>query len=472
MMAGTVTERGRLDVLDKMTGELLGSVEADDAASTTAALERARGGFAEWSALPAHRRAEVLERFADDLDARREEIAVLLTRETGKILPDSRAELAAAARIFRGFARESLRHFGQSIPLDRQEGLETDLMITAHEPLGVVAAIVAFNFPAELYAHKVGAALAGGNAVVVKPSEANPLVGNRLTAMLHAAGVPADALVVVNGDGAVVGEALSRSSVIRAISFTGSSRVGAIIAENAARNVVRTFLELSANDALVVLDDADIDAAVAGSLDGRLLANGQVCCATKRILVDEAVADEFTRRLVERVSAVVTGDPLDEGVGVGPLISERAAAGVESQIARAVSQGAEVLLGGGREGALVEPTVLRAPRDSDIVVDDEVFGPVFTILPVGGEDEAVRVANASSYGLTAAVFSADVSRAYRVAERIEAAIVSINGSNNYRPDGSSFGGYKRSGLGREGFFTSLDEYTQVKSIVLRGLRTR
>lgn len=459
------------EVFDKSTGELIDTVRADTAETTRAALERAQDGFREWAAFPAHRRADILRRFADALVADRDELAVLLARETGKIIGNARAEIEAAARIFRGFADESLRHFGESIPLDRQVGLEGDLMITRHEPLGVVAAIVAFNFPAELYAHKVAAALAGGNAVVVKPAEKNPLVGIRMTRMLHEVGVPEDTLQAVNGDGAIVGDALSRSPLIRAISFTGSSRVGAIIAENAARNVVRTFLELSANDALVVLDDADIEQAVDESITGRLLANGQVCCATKRIIVQESVADMFVKMLEHRLSSVVVGSPLDESVLVGPLISEDAARGVERQIAHAVSQGAVLVAGGARAGATIPPTILRAPADADIVVDDEVFGPVFTVVVVPDEQTAITVANGSSFGLTAAVFSRDVYRAYRIAERLDAAIVSINGSNNYRPDGSAFGGYKRSGIGREGYFGSLGEYTQVKSIVFRGIRS-
>jgi len=463
--------RETFEVLDKWTGEVIERVPADDAESTRAALEAAQQGFSEWSGLPAHRRAEVLERFADSLDEKNEELATLLTRETGKILSDSRGEIAAAARIFRGFARESLRHFGDAIPLDRQPGLEGDLMITKHEPLGVVAAIVAFNFPAELYAHKVAAGLAGGNAVVVKPADKNPLVGNRMTRLLHEAGVPENALIVLNGSGSVIGSALSGSPLIRAISFTGSSRVGVMIAEAAARNMTRTFMELSANDALLVLDDADVDHAVEESLNGRLLANGQVCCATKRIVLHRDIADEFIVRLQVRLAEVgITGESPAPEVKVGPLISEEAAAGVEAQVAAALEQGAEILSGGERRGAHYAPTILRVPETCGIASDEEVFGPVFSVIVVEDDEAAVRVSNGSSYGLTGAVFSRDIYRAYRIADRLEAAIVSINGSNNYRPDGSSFGGYKQSGLGREGYLSSLEEYTQVKSIVLRGIR--
>ncbi|UOR02494.1 aldehyde dehydrogenase family protein [Leucobacter allii] len=431
-------------VHDKWTGEVIAHVPADDAESTRRALEEAQQGFAEWSRLPAHRRAAILERFADSLDEQNEEIAELLTRETGKIISDARAEIAAAARIFRGFARESLRHFGDAIPLDRQPGLEGDLMLTKHEPLGVVAAIVAFNFPAELYAHKVAAGLAGGNAVVVKPADKNPLVGNRMTALLHAAGVPTRALIVLNGRGSVIGPELSASPLIRAISFTGSSRVGVMIAENAARNMTRTFMELSANDALLVLDDADIDHAVEESLNGRLLANGQVCCATKRIVLHCSIAEAFIARLRTRLAEVgVTGDSPAPGVKVGPLISEDAAAGVEAQVAAALAQGAEIVSGGVRRGAHYEPTILRVPETCDIATDDEVFGPVFSVIVVDDDDAAVRVSNSSSFGLTGAVFSRDIYRAYRIADRLEAALVSINGSNNYRPDGSSFGGTSR-----------------------------
>lgn len=472
MNTQTTSGQGTFDVLDKWTGELIGQVRADDEHSTQRALEAAQDGFAEWSGLPAHRRAEILERFADLLEAETSSLAQLLTRESGKILADAHGELAAAGRIFRGFARESLRFFGEAIPLDRQAGLEHDLMITKHEPLGVVAAIIAFNFPAELYAHKVAAGLAAGNAVVVKPAESNPLVGIRLTELLHEAGVPENALIVVNGDGATVGGTISRSPLIRAISFTGSSRVGVQIAETAARNMTRTLMELSANDALLVLDDADVDLAVDAALDGRLLANGQVCCATKRIILQQPIVGAFVERLEQRLSEVATlSRRPDDHAKIGPLISEPAAERLAAQVEAAVSQGATVVSGGAREGAFFPPTILDVPVNCDIATDEELFGPIFSMITVVDDDDAVRVSNASSFGLTGAVISRDIYRAYRIAERLETAIVSINGSNNYRPDGSAFGGYKQSGLGREGYFSSLHEYTQVKSIVLRGIRT-
>ncbi len=466
-----MTDNTTFDVRDKWTGDLIAQVPSQNAAEVQQALRDAQEGFATWSTLPAHRRAEILERFADLLAEEAGELAELLARESGKILGDAVGELQATGRIFRGFARESLRLFGEAIPLDRQAGLEGDLMITKHEPLGVVAAIIAFNFPAELYAHKVAAALAAGNSVVVKPAESNPLVGRRLTEILHRAGVPENAVIVVNGDGSLVGRELSGSPLIRAISFTGSYRVGVEIAEAAAPNMTRTFMELSANDALIVLDDADLDIAVRAALDGRLLANGQVCCATKRIIVQRGIAPEFTERLREGVAASAqrAATPGD-GSKIGPLITEAAAERLSTQIDAAVAQGATVLDGNNRDGAFYSATVLEVPVDADIAVDEELFGPVFSIIVVDDDEAALSVSNRSSYGLTGAVISRDIYRAYRVADRLETAIVSINGSNNYRPDGSAFGGYKRSGVGREGYLSSLHEYTQVKSISFRGIR--
>jgi len=458
-----------IPVLDKATGDVLGVVPAQTAGDVEDALTRARRGFLRWSELPLHRRAAALHAFAHEVDSRRQSLARLLARENGKVLADALIEVDTTARIFRGFAEESVRLFGQTIPLDRQEGLEADLLITRHEPLGVVAAILAFNFPAELFAHKVGAALAGGNAVVVKLPEPDPLTCLALVDMLHSAGVPEDALIALTGGGEEVGGALSRSDRIDAISFTGSSRVGRIIAQNAAPNIVRTSLELSGNDAFIVAADADLPLAIAHAREGRRATNGQVCIATKRLFVAEPVLEEFCRRLAETVDGIAVGNPLDGDAELGPLISEDAARRVEEQVAAAVARGARPVRTGRREGRFFHPAVLVLGPDDPIATDEEIFGPVFSLIPVRDVEEGVDRANASAFGLNAAVFTSDVYAGIRAAARLQAGIVSLNGGNLYRPDGSSFGGYKRSGLGREGYLYSLHEFTQLKSIVLRGV---
>lgn len=458
-----------IEVRNKYDGALLGTIPAGTAADARAALDAAPEGARAWAATPAHRRVAILKAAAAEIRARRAELSAVLSAENGKTITHATAEIDTTARIIEGFAEESLRLFGQTIPLDIQEGLEADLMITVREPLGVLVGIVPFNFPAELYAHKVGAALAGGNAIVVKPPEDDPIVTILLTEILHRAGVPGAALQLVTGYGDVVGSHLSQSPDIAAVTFTGSTEVGTIVAANAGRNVVRVFLELSGNDAFIVCADADVQAAVEHAVAGRIFANGQVCVATKRIMVARSRYDEFLAVLRDRVQALRVGDPMSEHTDVGPLISVDAARRVERQIQEAVGQGARLLAGGVRDGAFVTPAVLEIDRGVAIATDEEIFGPVFSVLAVDDLDDAIELANASQLGLNAAVFTADLQQAIRAGRRIQAGIVSVNGGNAYRPDVAAFGGYKKSGLGREGINYTLEEFTQVKSIVLRGV---
>lgn len=458
-----------ISIRNEATGVVVGTVPSGTPQDVARALELARAGARQWSAIPAHRRSEILLKFVELAKEQADELALLLAAESGKVLAHSRNELETALRIFTGYAEETKRLFGEAIPLDVQPGLEGDLLVTRREPLGVVAAVLAFNFPVELYAQKVGAALAGGNAVIVKPPEDDSLTCVRITELLHQAGVPQKSLQVVTGYGDRVGAPLTTSELIDAVSFTGSSAVGTAIAESAARNGIRAFLELSGNDAFIVCADADVDLAVSHAAMGRLYGNGQVCVATKRIMVAEAVYDRFLQKLLAEVSGKVMGDPTDPQTEIGPLINERAALKVESQVQQAISEGATLLLGGKREGAFFEPTVLEIDADMSIATDDEIFGPVFSVLKFAQVDDAVKLANDSSYGLGGAVFSRDFNQAFAVAAAMQTGMVSINGGNCYRPDLSAFGGYKKSGIGREGFHYTLEEMTQLKSIVMRGI---
>lgn len=351
----------------------------------------------------------------------------------------------------------------------KQEGLENDLMITKREPLGVIVGILAFNFPTELFAQKAGAALAAGNAIVVKPPEDDSLTVLRLAEMLLEAGVPGNVLQVVTGYGEEVGDYLAKSPLINAVSFTGSSRVGQIIAENAAKNINRVFLELSGNDATIVCSDSNIDEAVQHIVDGRKLTNGQVCIATKRVLIERAIFDVMKEKIVHEVSKIRVGNQLDENTEIGPLINVEAAKKVEQQINHTVNEGGIILIGGKRNEAIMEPTVMEVSKDMAVAKDEEIFGPVYSIMPFDSYDEAIEITNNSSYGLNAAIFTNDIYKAMDAANKIEAGLVSVNGSNLYRPDCSAFGGYKKSGLGREGTAYTLQEFTQIKSIALRGV---
>ncbi|GEN34777.1 MULTISPECIES: aldehyde dehydrogenase family protein [Aneurinibacillus] len=460
-----------IEVRNMATMEVIDTTPAATVQDAQEALEAARQGAEVWAATPVYKRVQCIRNFLEKMKERKEELARLLSMENGKILAQARAELDAAAGIFEGFAEESKRLFGQTIPLEIQEGLEKDLMITKREPLGVIVGILPFNFPAELFAHKVGSALAAGNAIIIKAPEDDPLTVIRMTEMLHEAGVPGNVLQIITGYGEEVGDYLAKSPLVNAVSFTGSTETGIHIAGNGAKNLSRVFLELGGNDAMIICEDADIDAAVQDAVDGRLLANGQVCCATKRILLHESVHDEFRDKLVATLSTKRLGNQLDEATDVGPLVSEEAAMRVEEQIQYTVSQGATLILGGKRvNSTFIEPTVLEGvTRDMDVAKDMEIFGPVFPLISFSSYEEAIEISNQSMYGLNGAIYTRDVYKAIDAGNRIQAGIVSVNGGNCYRPMCSAFGGYKKSGIGREGTAYTLEEVTQIKSIVLRGV---
>jgi len=459
-----------IEVRNMATQELIDTVPAATIEDAQEALEAAQLGAKIWAQTPVYRRVEIINQFCHSVRAKRTELAQLLSAENGKILMQAEKEINAAAAIFEGFAEESKRLFGQTIPLEIQPGLEKDLMITKREPLGVIVGIIPFNFPAELFSHKVGAALASGNAVIVKPPEDDPLTVIRLAELLHEAGVPKNVLQVVTGYGEEVGDYLAKSPLIQAVSFTGSTEVGTLIAQNGAKNLSRVFLELGANDATIVCEDGDVDAAVDFAIAGRLHAAGQVCCANKRILVQKSIYEEFKGKLVEKVSSKRMGNQLEEGTDIGPLINEEAAAKVYEQIQHTIQQGAKLILGGRRvKEAFIEPTILEASKEMDIAEDMEIFGPVFALIPFETHMEAIEIVNQSNFGLNSSIFTRDVYKALEAGNKIQAGVVSINGGTVYRPICCAFGGYKKSGIGREGTLYTLEEFTQVKSIVLRGV---
>jgi len=463
---GAVSEAEVIEVRNPATGELLGTVTAATADGVEDAIAAAQDGRRAMAALPAHARADLLMRVADGITERAEELARLLASENGKPILQTRGEVAAAIRIFRGFAEESKRLFGRQVPLDAVPGLEHDLAFTIREPLGVVAAIVPFNYPVELYAHKAAAALAAGNAVIVKPPEKCPLALVEIAGIVADAGPPAAAHQLVHG-GPQVAQALARSAGVQFISLTGSTAAGRAIAELAAHSLKRVHLELGGNDPMIVCADADVDKAAEAVVLGRLArGNGQICCAVKRVFVEAEVYDEMAERLTEKATALVVGDPLDERTDVGPLITETAARAVEASVAASVEGGATLAAGGTRDGAFIAPTVLTSVRPDEPVVAEEVFGPVAPLVRVQSADEALAHANASPYGLQAAVFTADIRRAFSLARRLEVGGVVINGSSALRAENLSFGGVKLTGNARESIHDTLLDMTDEKAIIV------
>jgi succinate-semialdehyde dehydrogenase/glutarate-semialdehyde dehydrogenase len=411
-----------------------------------------------------------MRRAAELMRVHREELATLLARENGKPIDQARGEVDTTIRIFQGCAERVVAWEEEARFLDSEEGREADVQITRHEPLGVIGAIVPFNFPSELNAWKVAPAIATGNTVVVKPSRLAPLTVIREMELLHEAGVPADVVQIVNGD-QELGRALASHPIPAGISLTGSTEAGISVATAGAKTLKRVALELGGNDAMVVFADADMDRVVSEAVWGRSLANGQVCCANKRILVEKKAADQLVERLAGSFGGLRMGDPLNADTGLGPLISEGAAAGVADQVRHSVDQGAKLICGRpATDRAFFAPTVLVDENAAaDVSHDLEIFGPVLDVIPFDSEDRAVEIANRSIYGLSGAVFSRDLARAMRVALEMETGHISINGTGLYRADAVAWGGYKLSGNVREGLGTSLAEFMQTKTLTLRSV---
>ncbi|MGI5240941.1 aldehyde dehydrogenase family protein [Dactylosporangium sp. CA-139066] len=456
-----------ISVRNPGTGEPLGEVVEHDSGQVDAIVARAAGeGRQAMAALAAHEREGLLRRVADLIESELEDLARLLAAENGKPIQQTRGEVQAAVRIFRGYAGEATRLFGRQIPLDAVPGLERHLAVTVREPLGVVAALVPFNYPVELYAHKAAAALAAGNPVVVQPPLRCPLAVLRVAELVQLAGAPKHAHQVVLG-GAALSQALAAHPGIAAVSLTGSTAAGREIARLGAATLKKVCLELGGNDALIVCADADPEQAARAVVLGRLArGNGQICCAVKRVYVQSLIHDAFVDALLTQTAKLVVGDQLLEPTDVGPLIAEPAAERVAAAVRTLVGDGARLVAGGGRNGAFVEPAVLvDVPADSPAFAE-EIFGPVAPVARFDDVDEAVAMANASPYGLQAAVFTRDIGRAFDIARRLDVGGVVVNGSTALRAENLPFGGTKDTGGYREGIHDTALDLTRQKTIIV------
>jgi lactaldehyde dehydrogenase len=459
-------DRATQTVRNPGTGEAIDTVPVASMADVDRALQASVAGSRRMRALPAHQRSSILMRAADIMKDRKEELSVLLARENGKPIRQTRDEVEVTTRIFRGFAEEGRRLFGRTVPMDAVPGNERHFAMTVRQPLGVIAAIVPFNYPVELYAHKAAPALAAGNAVIAKPPSACPLTLLRIADILEKAGFPRAAHQMITGPGEQVGERLARSPIVRLVSVTGSTAVGIRLAQLGAESLKKIHLELGGNDATIVCADADLEKAAEAVVLGRLArGNGQICCAVKRVFVDRRIYGDFCARLAAKAAALVVGDQLSEDTEVGPLISEQAAKNVESSIAQAVKAGARLLFGGTRRGSFIMPTVLADVPPGNALFREETFGPVAPVVAFSSDDEAVEMANDSTFGLQAAVFTNDISRAMDIARRLEVGGVIVNWSSALRAENLPFGGTKMSGYGREGLHDTLEEMTEQKVIL-------
>jgi len=459
------------EVINPTTMQVIDTVPAATEADVAEAIAIAQKGKVIWKNTPMHERVRILNRWAELVEENREKLCNIMCDEIGKTMFGCQAEVSSCINIIKAYCEKMRTYSTETLPLDSEPGNTGDIIFTVREPLGAIACIIPFNYPTELYAHKVAPALVTGNAVIVKPSSDTPLGNIFLTELLLEAGVPGEAIQVVTGSGSKVGTWLSQSKDIAAVSLTGSTEVGIQTALNGAKHLAHVYLELGGNCPLIIFDDADMEKAIDEALLGRVWNAGQTCCAAKRFLVQRGIEKEFIEKLTVALKNTKVGDPRDPDVAYGPLISERAAIDVEKQIQHTVQQGATCVLGGKRyDSTFIEPTILAGvTRDMDVADELEIFGPVFPIIAFDTMEEAIEIANQIPYGLSSGVLTSDMGTAFKVAMAMESGTCVVNGCGNYRTAYHAFGGYKMTGIGREGCGYTLDEYTQVKSIVLKKL---
>jgi glyceraldehyde-3-phosphate dehydrogenase (NADP+) len=457
-------ERER-EISSPWSGEVVGSVPNATPEQVERALAAAVAGAKAQAGTTAFERAEALNRAAALLEARVEEFARLLSLEQGKPLAESRGEVTRCPDILRLSAFEGAQLRGEVLPLDAARNGAGKFGMAMRVPCGVVVAITPFNFPMLLVLHKVAPALAVGNAVILKPASTTPLVALRLTELMLEAGLPPLALQCITGGGSDVGTQLCSDPRVRKITFTGSTAVGREITRVA--GVKRLSLELGGNAPLAVLADADVeDAARQVAVAGYANA-GQVCISTQRVIVDRSIYGDFLDALAPQVAAIRTGDPFEEGVALSAMISRGEAERVESWIGDAVSGGARVLAGGGREGSVHSATLIADVDPSMRIFREELFGPAVAVTPATGADDVLELANRSDYGLSAGVFTQNLDAAMRFARQLESGVVCINTAPPWRADLMPYGGVKESGIGSEGPRYAVHEMTEVRTVVFR-----
>ncbi|MFF7558342.1 NAD-dependent succinate-semialdehyde dehydrogenase [Streptomyces pseudovenezuelae] len=455
-------ESGRtLSVDNPATGEELCQVADAAPADGRRAVEAAVAAQAAWAATPPRVRSEILRRAYDIIIERTEDLALLMTLEMGKPLAEARAEVAYGAEFFRWFSEETVRIDGgmMTAPDGRNR------LLVTRQPVGPCLLITPWNFPLAMGTRKIGPAVAAGCTIVLKPAPQTPLTSLALAEILTEAGLPAGVLnIVTTTDAAGVVEPLLRGGQIRKLSFTGSTQVGRILLAQCADTVIRTSMELGGNAPLVVFDDADLDVAVEGAMVAKMRNMGESCCAANRILVQSSVADEFTQRLTARMAALTVGPGTEPGTDVGPLIDLAGRSKAHDLVQDAVKRGATALTGGELPegpGCFYPPTVLTGVAPDSAIIDTEIFGPVAAIRTFETEDEAVAAANDTEFGLAAYLFTQNLDRSLRVAERLESGMIGINTGLVSNP-AAPFGGVKQSGLGREGGRVGIDEFLEYK----------
>jgi len=455
------------DVVNPATGERIAKVPRMGTQETRRAIEAANTAWPAWRAKTGKERAAILRKWYELMLANADDLALILTTEQGKPLAEAKGEIAYAASFLEWFGEEAKRINGDTIPTPAAD----KRIVVTKEPIGVCAAITPWNFPAAMITRKVGPALAAGCPIIVKPAEATPLSAFALAVLAERAGVPAGIFSVLTGDPKAIGAEMTGNPIVRKLSFTGSTPVGRLLMAQCAPTVKKVSLELGGNAPFIVFDDADLDAAVAGAIASKYRNSGQTCVCTNRFYVHDRVYDAFAAKQRDAVAGLKVGIGTDAGVTQGPLINEAAVLKVESHIEDALAKGARIVTGGKRHAlghGFFEPTILADVTPAMKVARDETFGPLAPLFRFSSDEEVIRLANDTEFGLAAYFFSRDIGRVWRVAEALEYGMVGINTgliSNEVAP----FGGVKQSGLGREGSHYGVDDYVVIKYMCIGGI---
>jgi succinate-semialdehyde dehydrogenase/glutarate-semialdehyde dehydrogenase len=464
----TTSDSGEtLEVTNPATAQIISRVAKCGTAETRRAIEAAQAAQLEWRQTSIKERSAILRKWFNLMMESQEDLAQILTAEQGKPLAEARGEIAYGASYIEWFAEEGKRIYGDTIP----NATADKRLVVIKQPVGVVACITPWNFPNAMLTRKIAPALAAGCTVVCKPANATPLSAYAFAVLAERAGVPAGVINIVTGKTAEIGKEMTSNPIVRKLTFTGSTPVGKQLIAECAATVKRTSMELGGNAPFIIFDDADLDAALQGVMISKYRNSGQTCVCANRILIQEGIYDEFSKKLAVAVKQLSVGDGTQEGVNIGPLITEGAATDVMGFIDDAVAKGAKVLAGGRRSelgGSFLEPTILTDVSNDMRVFREEIFGPVAPLFKFKTEEEAIAMANDTEFGLACYFYSRDIGRIWRVGESLEYGIVGINEgiiSNEMAP----FGGVKESGQGREGSKYGLDDYLEIKYMCMGGI---
>jgi len=452
----------KVEVRNPYDNSVIDTVPKADLADVDRALQGAVQGAKVMARLPGYERYRILRKAADMLEAQTEEFARTITLEEGKIIAEGRFEVSRAVQTLSLSAEEAKRIHGETVPFDGAPGGAGKLGFTLRVPCGVVVAISPFNFPLNLVCHKVGPALAAGNAVVIKPATDTPLSALKLTQLLLEAGVPEEAIACITGPGGEIGDALCADRRVRKITFTGSRDIGERICHVA--GIKKVTMELGSNSPVIIMPDADLERVAAAVVATGYSNAGQVCISTQRVITNNKVYADFLDVLKPQVEALTTGNPLDEKTKVGPMVRERDAVRVEEWIREAVQGGARLVTGGQRRGAIYAPTVVADVKPDMRISCDEIFGPAVAVTRFDDIDEAIALANDSIYGLAAGIFTENLEWAMKFAREVQSGNLMINWGPQWRADLMPYGGLKESGFGKEGPRYAVEEMTELKLV--------